>query len=90
MVTALIALIVVLLVLVAILAAEMWSLPRRRHRVLVNLLHDEGTIDGVLWNRRGSWLVVKDARLLRMNGDAVAIDGEAVIDKARVSFIQVL
>jgi hypothetical protein len=85
-----VALCVVLSVLSLILGAELWSLPRRRSRVLVNLLHDEGTIAGVLWNRRGCWLVVKDARLLRPNGDSVTIDGEVVIDKDRVAFLQVL
>ena len=80
----------VLLALVCVLCIEFWSLPRRRHRVFVNLLNDEGTIEGLLWSRRGCWLVLKDARLLRVNGDAVVIDGEAVIDKARVAFLQVL
>lgn len=90
MVTALSVLVVVLLLVLVLLAIELWSLPRRRYRVLVNLIGDDGTIDGVLWSKRGCWLVVKDARLLRINGEAVAIDGEALVDKARVAFIQVL
>ena len=89
MVTALGALCVVLAVAVLALCVEVWALPRRRHRVLVNLLGDEGTIEGLLWSRRGCWLVIKDARLLRMNGTVVDIDGEAVIDKSRVAFLQV-
>lgn len=90
MVTALTAVIAVLVVLCGILGVELWQLPRRRRRVLVNLLHDEGTVEGVLWQRRGVWLIVKDARLLRRNGDTVPIDGEVLIDKAGVAFLQVL
>jgi hypothetical protein len=74
----------------ALLVIEVWSLPRRRHRVLVNMAHDEGTIEGLLWQRRGCWLVLKDARLMRGPGDPLPVDGEVLIDKGRVAFLQVL
>ena len=90
MVEALTALVVLLCVLCGILLVELYSLPRRRRRVLVNLQHDEGTIEGLLWTRRGCWLVLKDARLLRGAMEPLPVDGEVVIDKARVAFLQVL
>ena len=90
MVTALFALCVVLGLGVALLIVEVWGLPRRRRRAIVNLASEDGALEGLLWSRRGAWLVLKDARLLRPNGEALVIDGETLIDKARVVFIQVL
>jgi hypothetical protein len=37
-----------------------------------------------------SWLVLKDARLLSKNSPPVAMDGDVVIECAKVSFIQVV
>ena len=54
------------------------------------MLGDEGTIEGVLWARRGAWVILKDGRLLRPNGDAVRVDGDVMIDRATIAFIQVL
>lgn len=90
MVTALIAVVVCLAVGLGICAIELWTLPRRRRRCLVSLLRDEGAIDGILWNRRGPWIVLRDARLMRPNGEAVPTDGEVMIDRAQIAFIQVL
>jgi len=89
-VTTLVVLVVVLAIGVGVCAIELWSLPKRRRRCLVNLLGEEGTLEGVLWGRRGPWLVLKDARLLRQTGEAVAADGDILVDRAQVSFIQVL
>ena len=90
MVTALVAVILVLSIGLGICAVELWTLPRRRRRCLVNMLGDEGTIEGVLWARRGAWVILKDGRLLRPNGDAVRVDGDVMIDRATIAFIQVL
>ena len=89
MVTALVAAIVVLAIGLGVCAIEFWTLPRRRRRCLVNLLGDEGAIEGLLWARRGAWIVLKDARLLRPNGEAVRADGDVLIDRVQVAFIQV-
>jgi len=91
MVITLIALCVVLSLALVVMVIELAQLPRRRRRVLVNMRHDEGTVEGLLWTRAGCWLIVKDARLLRSNSDQpVPIDGEVMIDKAQVAFLQVL
>lgn len=65
-----------------------WSRWPVRRRVLVNL--DDGrAFDGILWARRGPLLVLRDARLLDPAApEAVATDGEVVIERRRVVFIQ--
>lgn len=56
-------------------------------RVVVNLL--SGTaITGVIVKARGPLYVLRDAAVLRENGEAVPADGEIVIDKANVDYIQ--
>lgn len=80
----------VTLIALALTAYEVWGFPRRRRRCIVNLHSDNGdSIEGVLWTRRGPWLVLKDARLLRANGAVEPADGEIVIEARQVAFIQV-
>ncbi|SUA72667.1 Uncharacterised protein [Nocardia otitidiscaviarum] len=56
-------------------------------RVVVNLL--SGTaITGVITKTRGPLYVLRDAAVLRENGEAVPADGEIVVDKANVDYIQ--
>lgn len=69
-------------------AAVLLSPLRARRRVLVNLT-DGTALNGVLWRRHGRWLVLREARLHQPGGEA-PIDGEAVIERARVLFVQVL
>lgn len=66
-------------------------IPCLHRRVYVNFVHDEDTaIEGVLFAQRGDWLVMKGARLLSKTAPAVAMDGDVVIECAKVSFIQVV
>ena len=65
-------------------------IPCLRRRVLVNLTDSADAIQGVLFEQRGSWLVLKDARLVPATGaPAVPMDGDVVIECARISFLQV-
>lgn len=75
----------------AILAYEFWGLPRRRHRVLVNFRDPTApALDGILWQRRGRWLVMRDCFLLETaKATPTRIDGEVIIDQSYVSFLQV-
>jgi hypothetical protein len=66
-----------------------WGRTAVRRRVVVNLL-DGTAISGVLWARRGPLLVIRGALLLEPGGEPAAMDGEAVIERSQVSFIQVL
>lgn len=67
----------------------MWSRWPVRDRVLVNL--DDGrAFDGILYAKRGPLLVLVDARLIEPSApEPVAVDGQVVIERTRVSFIQV-
>jgi hypothetical protein len=59
--------------------------------VLVNLISERDTaLRGVLWTSRGSWLVLKDVELLKGNSAPVDLDGEVVVHRTNVSFVQVL
>lgn len=66
-----------------------WSRWPVRDRVLVNL--DDGrAFDAILYAKRGPLLVLVDARLIEPgNPEPVAVDGEVVIERNRVAFIQV-
>jgi hypothetical protein len=91
MVIALWAAVVVLVILCAILAYEFWGLPRRRHRVIVNFKDaTAASIEGVLWLRRGRWLLLKDCYLLETAKQTpTRIDGEVTVDRAAVLFLQI-
>lgn len=57
--------------------------------VIVNTKSDR-TFRGVLWRRRWGYLVLRNAEMLKGRGEAVAMDGELVIDASNVDFIQVI
>lgn len=58
-------------------------------RVLVNL--DDGkAFDGILYARRGPLLILREARLIEPGAEQpVAVDGEVIVERPRVSFMQV-
>ena len=58
-------------------------------RVIVNTKTDR-TFRGVLWRRRGGYLVLRNAELLKGRGEIVPLDGEVVIPSANVDFMQVV
>jgi hypothetical protein len=75
----------------AILAYEFWGLPRRRYRVLVNFRDPTApALDGILWQRRGRWLVMRDCALLETaKATPTRVDGEVILDRSLVLFLQV-
>lgn len=66
-----------------------WRPPCLLRRVILNLT-DGTAIQGVLWNSRGAWLTVRDSELLVNGATPQKIDGEAVLHRSRLLFIQVL
>jgi hypothetical protein len=64
-----------------------WRRTALRKRVIVNL--DEKAFSGVLWAKRGPLLVLRDAVLMQHGAADTPLDGEVVIERARVEFIQV-
>jgi hypothetical protein len=67
-----------------------WRPPCLLRRVIVNLASEATAIEGVLWKSRGAWLTIRDAKLLVSHGSPAPIDGEIVLHRDRVSFLQVL
>ena len=69
-----------------------WLAPPCLHRaVVVNLIAEPDTaIRGVLWQSRGAWLVLKKAAVLKPNMDPTPVDGDVLVHRANVSFVQVL
>nr|BEK68847.1 hypothetical protein KPHV_60740 [Kitasatospora purpeofusca] len=65
-----------------------WRRTAVRKRVVVNL--DGKAFRGVLWARRGPLLVLRDAELLEAGREPQRVDGEIVVERARVEFVQVL
>lgn len=58
-----------------------------RKRVLVNLRSGRA-MTGVLWSRKGRTLVLKSAELIE-GVDPVPMDGDVVIDRDQVEYVQV-
>jgi len=68
-----------------------WRPPCLLRSVIVNLTDDPSTaIKAVLWASNGAWLTFKDASLLKANTPPAPMDGDVVIHRDRVSFLQVL
>lgn len=68
-----------------------WRPPCLLRRVIVNLQDDRDiAIRGVLWGSRGAWLTLRDVQMLRHGGSAMTVDGEVVLHRSNVSFIEVL
>lgn len=57
-------------------------------RVIVNLTTDKA-FAGVLWSECRDLLVLRDATLLDQ-GTETAVDGEVVIERSRIDFMQVV
>lgn len=57
-------------------------------RVMVNLTTGDA-IEGVLWDDRGPLIVLRDARL-NTEGGTAPLDGEVIIDRDRIAFVQVV
>lgn len=68
-----------------------WLPPCLRRSVVVNLISEPDTaISGVLWQSRGSWLVLRNASLIKPELAPLPIDGEVIVHRSNVSFVQAL
>ena len=59
-----------------------------RRRVVVNLAGGQA-FEGILWARRGPLLVLRDVTMYRPGVAPSTVDGEVVVERPRVEFIQV-
>ena len=64
-----------------------WRRTALRKRVVVNLADKAFT--GVLWAKRGPLLVLKDVVLMQHGAADTPMDGEVLVERSKVDFIQV-
>lgn len=57
-------------------------------RVMVNLLSGSA-IDGILWDDRGSLIVLRDGNL-HSEGGSAPLDGDILIEREQINFVQVV
>lgn len=68
-----------------------WRPPAMLQLVIVNLQDDRTTaIRGVLWTSRGPWLRLREPMLLKVGLEPVLLDGEVIIHRSNISFLQVV
>jgi hypothetical protein len=68
-----------------------WRPPCLLRAVIVNLKDDPSTaIKGVLWATRGPWCTFMDCALLKANLPPTPMDGEIVVHRSNIAFLQVL
>jgi hypothetical protein len=65
-----------------------WRRSAVRRRVVVNL--EDKAFSGVLWAKRGPLLVLRDVTLMQHGAAETPMDGEVVVERSRVEFIQVM
>ncbi len=59
--------------------------------VIVNVVSDPSTaLKGVLWSARGGWLTLRGVSYLKAGVPPTQMDGEIVIHRDNVAFIQVV
>lgn len=57
-------------------------------RVIVNFIDSDVAMEGVFWRQAGPLIVLKDAVLLRPQEEPIPLDGEQIIERSRIDFIQ--
>jgi hypothetical protein len=68
-----------------------WRPPCLLRECIINLKSDPSTaIQGVLWQSRGAWLTVKHPKALSAGAPPRPMDGDAVVHRSNVAFLQVL
>jgi hypothetical protein len=72
------------------LVYEWWGMPRLRKRVLVTFRDPAApALDGILWQRRGRWLVLRDVSAIDgVKRPPTRLDGEVTIDRDAILFLQ--
>jgi len=58
-------------------------------RAIVNL-KTKSAFRGIVWERRGRYLVLRQAELLKPGGEAVKVDGEVAVLETDIEFLQVI
>lgn len=68
-----------------------WRPPALLRTCIVNLKDgQQHAIQGVLWQSHGAWLTFRNCSALAEGQKAQPIDGEVMVHRSNVSFLQVL
>jgi hypothetical protein len=68
-----------------------WRPPALLRVVIVNLKQPtDEALRGVLWSGRGPWLQLRETSIVPAHGDPQPIDGEVLVPRENVAFIQVV
>lgn len=59
------------------------------HRVMVNLTNGKA-VEGVIWDEVRDLLVLKGAVLHDPGASPVVLDGEVVVERSKIDFVQVI
>ena len=71
--------------------ARWWQPPFVLRTVILNLKDDPtAAIQGALWSARGPWFTLRRAALLKAGEEMTPLDGEIVVHRDNVAFVQVL
>lgn len=58
---------------------------------IVNLKDNRSqAIKGVLWSSRGPWLTFRDCQAIQENQNPQPLDGEVLVHRSNIEFLQVL
>jgi hypothetical protein len=72
----------------------MWGRPPCLARLVVVSFFDGTAIKGVLWKSRGTWLLFKEAAVVRIGTSSTLVEepleGEVLIERDRIRYMQVL
>jgi len=60
-----------------------------KQQVIVNTKSDKA-FKGLLWQKTSGYLVLRDVKMLRERDAPIALDGELVIYRENVDFVQVV
>lgn len=68
-----------------------WRPPSHLRRVIVNFTHSENeALEGLLWQSRGPWLILREVTALKGGREPLKIPGEAHVHRTHVAYLQVL
>ena len=65
-----------------------WQHPAECRQVIVNA--GDNAFRGILWRRRGGYLIMRQVVLLRPHAEPLPLDGEVLVPQEQVDFIQVV
>ncbi len=58
-----------------------------KNKVIINM-KSGNAFEGILWDQAGSLIVLRHARLLSPQSPPVDVDGEVIIERSDIEFIQ--